>query len=181
VHWALYEYDVAVGDSRTIYTRNKTTEPQNISIDEGCTPDTYGEHWYCVTTLGLYDGGMPVATAQLLSSDGVSRDIPIDFHLKEAVGGEWFFIESDGYDFGCGAGCEIRLFSVEGERLNTFRLTKAAVPEKVVFNLYVSEVADSERLIPQMTLLAARFTCCRLMAALAFWNYSVLSQYPSIS
>jgi hypothetical protein len=110
IRWVLYEYDIINHTTRSIFTRDETVSPDDISVVERCTPNRYGERWYCVKSLGRYNGSLPVSTTSIITHDGEEKPIDINLHFQVTPLGEWYFLKSDHYDMGCGEGCVVELY-----------------------------------------------------------------------
>lgn len=93
--YQIYEYDLHTDTKRLIY------EQQLIQVDGfdpslgGCTPDQFGEHWYCELFINDNRNYTRLADEKfILSLDGSIETVPIEWILR-VQNKRWYFLDID--------------------------------------------------------------------------------------
>jgi len=141
--YQIYEFDVVAGSERLIYEQTVTdfvvTPPQ-----ADCTPDQYGDRWYC--ELFLDDGNNPIWVSDekiIVYADGTTEPVNPDWKLR-VLENRWYFLDLDRVRDDCDR-CVINVFP-DGNEAEGFQFD---IPPREEFAFwYGAEMLSEYHLTP---------------------------------
>lgn len=126
------EYDSLTRTHRTIATL-KAEDKDRIEVEHiVCDANTSGDTWYCAERSTGY---LPNIRAWLVNADGTSQEISTELRFRVGMDGEVYFIQSDAYYRTCDEACDVSLYSVDMELINTFHLPSTEQTAKLAPHL----------------------------------------------
>ncbi|MCU0481875.1 MAG: hypothetical protein MUE54_11810, partial [Anaerolineae bacterium] len=101
--YQLYEYDIVTQTERLFHEQvmTDTNEEDGISSWGGCTPDEYGERWFCTVFLNQSLELTPVPSRKfIVDTNGYIEDVNLNWSLQ-VLDRQWYFLDMGSEMFGC--------------------------------------------------------------------------------
>lgn len=117
--YQLYEYDTVTNTETLVYQQEEIMAEQNRTPPGGnCTPDRFGERWYCTLFLDDDQNSLLMADQKIIvKMDGTIEQVPSEWQLR-VWNDEWYFLDLDTNPNGC-TDCEVNVFP-NGDISNNF-------------------------------------------------------------
>jgi hypothetical protein len=144
--YQIYEYDTVTNTERLIYEQSDIHPGESGDMAKGgCTPDEYGERWYC----DLYVNSTLLADEkQIIHADGSIETVNPDWRLR-VLNNQWYFLDLDRRwnDEDCNP-CNIQVFP-DGNQAESFEFV---VPPRDEFSFWYDEIEmlSVDYLIPSL-------------------------------
>lgn len=146
--YQLYEFDTVTQTERLIYEQKKIEfNPGETASTAVCTPDQYGERWYCERFVDDPDTPVWVADEKrIIYADGRIEDVDPEWQMR-VVDNRWYFLDldKDRYSEGCDP-CVISVYP-DGSEADSFQFQMPS-PDELPIWYTEADMLSEQHLLP---------------------------------